>query len=456
MEVLRDYGRFVGLRAPARPLDTMEERLIAAERGWASLEHDEYERALREYARESGKVPFTLMVPWATELLAASPTLRHAVSARHPFIVVDEFQDTKPEQWALLKVVGENSRVLALGDEHQMIYGPQFRATLERFDEFEQWKGIKRTRLTVPNFRCTSQEILDFANDILEGRRTTASGDRLDLYPVYRPQVRAQLAAIWARFRDKAPEGTRLAFLVPSARKGEQLMDALREPNKDHAIPIPIRPRIERDESRSDAFTLVVYAAADYVASRGSETLKKFAIAMETCVGLSTRKSLTAAEVESLFATKSRTKSAVRDILISEGTKPEPTSLGPLLLDAMEGDKRFESAAKSIRRQGPPTIAGCEREDGSFFEGYRNSRPPRMEGFVPSRSRTNMLSMHRCKGREFEFVVMVVDPLAHRQDADLGELRRLHYVAATRAKEWLGVVYVRNDLGTVLGPVLGG
>jgi superfamily I DNA/RNA helicase len=64
--------------------------------------------------------------------------------------------------------------------------------------------------------------------------------------------------------------------------------------------------------------------------------------------------------------------------------------------------------------------------------------------------------MHRCKGREFDYVVMVVDPRAHKADADIGELRRLHYVAATRAKQWLGVVYVRNDVGSVLQPVLYG
>lgn len=260
---------------------------------------------------------------------------------------------------------------------------------------------------------------------------------------------------IWARFRDKAPEGSRLAFLVPSARKGEQLMDALRDPEKDHAIPIPIRPRMERDEGRSDAFILAVHAAADYVAAPGPTTVKRFAVAMETCVALSTRKRLTACEVEALFAPKSRAVSAVRDLLRRQEAKPDPALLGPLLLEAMEGDKRFESAAKSIRRQGAPAVVGSERQEGSFFDGYRNSRPPRMEGFVPSKSRTNMLSMHRCKGREFEYVVMVVDPLAHRGDADLDELRRLHYVAATRAKEWLGVVYVRNDLGSVLQPVIG-
>lgn len=454
LEVLKDYGRFVGLRAPACALDKMEERLVAAERGWPS-DDDEYRRVLEQFARETGKVPFVFMVPWATQLLGASTTLRRAVSARHPFIVVDEFQDTSAEQWAFLKMVAETSRVLALGDEYQMIYSAEFRATLERFDEFEKWKGIERTRLVVPNFRCSNRAILQFADDLLHGRKSSAAGDGLKLIGVYRQQVRARLAAIWMRFRDKAPEGTRLAFLVPSAKKGEQLMDALGEPGKDHAIPIPIRPRMERDEGRSDAFSLVAYAAADFVAGPAETTLKNLAVALETCVALSTRKKLIAEDVEKLFAPKSRAACPLRDLLRSPEAKADPVALAPLLLDAMEQDKRFESSAKSIRRQGAVRVAHCERHEGSFFDGYRNARPPRIEGHVPSRSRTTMLSMHRCKGREFDFVVMVVDRFAHRADADVDELRRLHYVAATRAKQWLGVLYVRNDLGSVLQPVIG-
>ena len=243
MEVLKDYGRFVGLRRPATALDRMEERLVAAERGWPAND-EEYSIALQAYARDTGKVPFSLMVEWATELLTASPVIRNATSTRYPFIVVDEFQDTTAEQWAFLKLLGTSSRVLALGDQHQMIYGSQFGATLERFAEFERWKAIERTTFTVQSFRCANAEILEFAEDVLHGRKTNATGVALKLVGLYRQQVRARLAVTWTKFRDNAPEGSRLAFLVPSARLGEQLMEALGQPKEGHAVPIPIRPRL--------------------------------------------------------------------------------------------------------------------------------------------------------------------------------------------------------------------
>jgi hypothetical protein len=59
------------------------------------------------------------------------------------------------------------------------------------------------------------------------------------------------------------------------------------------------------------------------------------------------------------------------------------------------------------------------------------------------------------KGREFDFVVMVVDPRAHSSKTTLDELRRPNYVSATRGRRWLGVLYPPNAPGTVLGPVVG-
>jgi superfamily I DNA/RNA helicase len=63
--------------------------------------------------------------------------------------------------------------------------------------------------------------------------------------------------------------------------------------------------------------------------------------------------------------------------------------------------------------------------------------------------------MHRSKGREFDYAVMIVDPRAHNGAATIDELRRLYYVAATRARKGLAVVYVPGEAGAVLAPVLG-
>ena len=63
--------------------------------------------------------------------------------------------------------------------------------------------------------------------------------------------------------------------------------------------------------------------------------------------------------------------------------------------------------------------------------------------------------MYQSKGREFDFVVLVVEPRDHSSKSTPDELRRLYYVSATRARKWLGVLHVPKRAGPILGPVLG-
>lgn len=81
----------------------------------------------------------------------------------------------------------------------------------------------------------------------------------------------------------------------------------------------------------------------------------------------------------------------------------------------------------------------------SIVEGLNSSSTPKSRPEAESSTRTTFIT-----------ACMIVARHAHRADADVGELRRLHYVAATWAKKGLGVFYVRNDLGSVVGPVLQG
>jgi len=251
MEVLRDFGRYVGLRKPARALDRTEERIIAAERGWDVGDASRYHATLKALAREEGLVAFELMVPLASALLRASPVLQRAVGLRFPFIVVDEFQDTRPDQWEFLKLVGEASRVIALGDPDQMIYERQHRTALRRISEFGSWKGVRLTRFDGPNFRCRVSAIVRFAEAMLHARREAPSGsDGVNIFPAYPNQRRASLAAIWTAIRRQADTGSTIAFIVPSGNTARRLAAELRQPDPKAAGRVeaglfePLRVRI--------------------------------------------------------------------------------------------------------------------------------------------------------------------------------------------------------------------
>jgi superfamily I DNA/RNA helicase len=90
-----------------------------------------------------------------------------------------------------------------------------------------------------------------------------------------------------------------------------------------------------------------------------------------------------------------------------------------------------------------------------IFADLRIGRSPKgLYGDEAREGRTQVLTYNKAKGREFDYVMLVVDPRQESTRPPLSERRRLYYVCATRPRKWLGVVYCGNDKGNVLGPVL--
>jgi superfamily I DNA/RNA helicase len=459
MEFLRDFGRYVGLLRPAKALDGTEERIIAGERGWDRGDDATYDAALKALAREEGLVAFDLMVPLAMSLLQASPTMRQAIGLRYPFIIVDEFQDTRVDQWAFLKLLGERSRVLALGDPNQMIYEKQHEAAKRRMKEFCDWKGVVETSFDGPNFRCQDGSIIDFAEALLHGRRHTPNGNSgVELVSAYPNQRRAMLAAIWSEIRRRAGKESTIAFIAPSADAAQKLAADLRQPDAASKVCIPVHARMRNDEEALDAFRLATFAAADWVQARQGCSLRAVAIALAVFASQWSRRHPTAEridKVEKRLGSKSRAASPLRDYLTNSPPK-ELAAFAEGLLAALEVDAEFATAGAAMRRRGLPSMKGVSLAQGSLFDDYRSKRTVAgMQGDTFSSAPTSMLSMYQCKGREFDFVVLVVEPRYHSDKVSVDELKRLYYVSATRARRWLGVLHVPKRAGPVLGPVLG-
>ena len=56
-----------------------------------------------------------------------------------------------------------------------------------------------------------------------------------------------------------------------------------------------------------------------------------------------------------------------------------------------------------------------------------------MQGDTLSSAPTAMLSMHQCKGQEFDFVILVVEPREHSSKVSVDELKRLSTTCPPRA-----------------------
>ena len=117
--------------------------------------HDEdLRRDYRRFLKENGFVDFDDMISECRSLLEADREVRAYWSGRFEAVLVDEFQDINREQYEILRLLTSGRGLFVVGDDDQSIYG--FRgsdpAVMERFTE--DFPGARRIFLT-RNYRCS-------------------------------------------------------------------------------------------------------------------------------------------------------------------------------------------------------------------------------------------------------------------------------------------------------------
>ena len=157
----RELQRFIngnkeeGLRAPDVPAgDDLTRRQV------------EFFAAYDAQCQREGVADFAELLLRSHELLARNEILRHHYQARFRHILVDEFQDTNRLQYRWLKLfAGPGSRLFAVGDDDQSIYG--FRgANVGNLAEFEKEYSQGRVIRLEQNYRSQGN-ILDAANALI-------------------------------------------------------------------------------------------------------------------------------------------------------------------------------------------------------------------------------------------------------------------------------------------------
>ncbi|MCP1909641.1 DNA helicase-2/ATP-dependent DNA helicase PcrA [Bradyrhizobium elkanii] len=182
----------------------------------AGLEGDARSARQRQLFERDGLVAFDLFPVLLTELFQAAPILATSYARAYPLIIVDEFQDTNADEWAMIAGLGRNSRLIALGDPKQRIY--DFKgAHPRRFDEYIEEFSPASFDFAGENNRSAGTDITQFANDIITGefRAPAYTGVTITRYrgQSLRPLKQEILRSV-ARLR-RNPEWS-LAVLVPA------------------------------------------------------------------------------------------------------------------------------------------------------------------------------------------------------------------------------------------------
>lgn len=117
--------------------------------------------------QEGGFFDFADMIEEAIRVLKEDRGFRLSLSEVFQYILLDEFQDTNPSQFELIKLLTDYEKpvVMAVGDDDQAIFEFQG-ANASNLLDFQNYYGAEIVTL-LDNYRSTS-EILDFSHRVAE------------------------------------------------------------------------------------------------------------------------------------------------------------------------------------------------------------------------------------------------------------------------------------------------
>lgn len=183
---------------------------------------DDLEQLVDLYREEKlrlGAMDFDDLLHGAQALLA-----RHPLDPAPAWVVIDELQDCSPDQLDLIaRLRGEGSRIFAVGDPNQVIYGWRG-SSLGVFERFEQRHGARTCTLPV-NYRC-SGTIVEAARAFLGTSGPVAQAQRADLQALTATRARGAKIDV-VRHHDALSEAhylaARIAAMVAEGTAPEQI-----------------------------------------------------------------------------------------------------------------------------------------------------------------------------------------------------------------------------------------
>ncbi len=119
---------------------------------------------------KNGAMDFDDLLFKMYELLTTFPDVLHKYQHKFRYILIDEYQDTNPAQYEIIKLLGAaNENVCVVGDDAQSIYS--FRgATIQNILQFQKdYDDVKVIKLE-QNYRST-QNILSIANEVIKNNK---------------------------------------------------------------------------------------------------------------------------------------------------------------------------------------------------------------------------------------------------------------------------------------------
>ncbi len=411
------------------------------------------------------------LISFAVILLRDHETVREKYQRRFRYLLVDEFQDTNPNQYELIKLLSHDRRsITVVGDDDQAIYSWRGASVRFLFDFERDFPGTRIIKLE-QNYRSTP-EILDFANRLISQntvrQRKHMWSDTESSHPVFVLRSRSkeeeaeEIARLVHHLKDSHPDLFPVAILYRINSQSLALETEFIKQRIAFRILKGLR-FFERKEIR-DALALLRLAlnpADDLAFLRiveflplgvGSRTL-------EALRGLAAERTLPLfAALEAHLGDKFGAKPLfplLRDLNRQKDELPVAAVLSRLLqesgyLNTLEEKGEEERLLNLAELREFIGKWEAENPGAPFSDLLDRMTLETRESRGGERTPVFLLTMHNAKGLEFPTVIVsginsAYMPFFLRKERDeIEEERRLFYVASTRASQLL-VISTASD-----------
>ena len=444
----------------------------------------------RKRCLASNAVDFGDMLLHMVSLLKRHDLVRDACHNRWSHILVDEYQDTNPVQYQLLRaLVTPQHSITVVGDDDQSIY--RWRgADIGNILRFEQdFPGAEVIRLE-RNYRST-QVILEAANALIshnaarKGKTLYTDEDRGDLltlrvYPNERDEAEAIADHIDGEVDGLESEDGEFGVLYRTNAQSRPIEDALRRRSIAYEIYGGVRfyDRKEVKDAlayvrllvnpRSDVdYQRIINVPARGIGKTSIEKIRALAVEHDLTMFDATQK-VVAGELEGPSRARNKLK-AFMDAFQSVAKRQEEDSPAQIVQDLLEEMGYLGALQAEGTDEAQDRIANLDELISAIAEYTELVEEPSLAGFLEEVTlasdidamddappQVSLMTLHAAKGLEFRTVFMPgmeegIFPHSRSMDSkpELEEERRLCYVGITRAKSHLHLSSAR--VRTVFG-----
>ena len=450
----------------------------------ASLES--LKRDYRTYLRENHYIDFDDMILECRRLLKDHPAARKYWRNRFQAILVDEFQDINAEQYEILRLITSGEGLFVVGDDDQSIYG--FRGSdpsiMEQFmaDHKDAARIFLRNNYRCSGAICRTSSRLIRANKMridkrVEAVRPMGSKTVLRGFTDDSDEYRYLLKSIEAMTPE---EQERTAVIVRTnthvvrianyltghgvrcsgqANPSQQILTVITrdlaaycELMKGMKAGLLSRQAIYRVMNRPERYLLRSVVSQEYLSPDALLTMAaankgSFSALTDFLHDLTVLGTLDAEGfVRYLMDAMGYGAWAASHL----GNPEAVTAVRSMVLGASASFRDPEMLIKHIAKSVPAAGSGAigDGQMGSGQAGGTRNGSGLARGEQPQGVR--IMTMHACKGLEFDNVFLpalnegIIPVRRCRTPADFEEERRLLYVAMTRARRHLELLYVRG------------